>query len=145
MSVETIEGKYLMESINKFKMLTIMIICAGVFAIAAMYVNTKDVTEQKNQENSEEQYDYTDPANDATTKDLTYSLNQLENKVKKLEARINDNSRSPKSSASSSSNGMRCKIIGTKTVRGIEELSPDVALQDARINGNDIVVTCSLK
>ena len=36
-----------MENINKFKVFTIVIICTFVFVIAAIYTNTKDVTEDK--------------------------------------------------------------------------------------------------
>ena len=36
-----------MESLNKFKILTIIFICMFVFVVAAIYANTKDVTEGK--------------------------------------------------------------------------------------------------
>ena len=36
-----------MESMNKFKVLTIIVICMFIFAIAAIYSNTKDASEGK--------------------------------------------------------------------------------------------------
>ena len=139
-----------MESMNKFKVLTMIIICLFFFAIAAMYVNTKDVSQAKNQESySDEDRDY-DTYRNSTVKeaadfeDVKYALKNLESKVNILDDKVNRKLNSQKSSEPKSS-GMRCKIIGSKTNSGIESLSPEVAIQDAQINGNDIVVTCSLR
>ena len=139
-----------MESMNKFKVLTIMIIGLFVFAIAAMYVNTKDVSQTKSQESYEtEDRDYdayqTRAGKDKTEMvDVMYALDNLETRFKNLEDKVDKKLNSQKTSEPKSS-GMRCKIIGSKTSSGIEPLSPEVAIQDAQINGNDIVVTCSLR
>jgi len=142
-----------MESMNKFRALTIMIICLFVFAIAAMYVNTKDVSEQKSQEysqNGDSDYGASNTRAGREQMDMTdimYALNNLETKVNDLETKVEKNARSTSrsSESGSSASGMRCRIIGSKTASGIEDLSPEVAIQDAKINGNEIVVTCSLR
>ena len=36
-----------MDGLNKFKILTIVFLCMFVFVIAAIYTNTKEVTENK--------------------------------------------------------------------------------------------------
>ena len=132
-----------MESINKFKILSVLIICMGLFSIAAMYVKTKDISEQKAQkEPGYEQQESSNVDNAAAIDEVMYSVEKLERKVRMLEEKVNNNSTAK---SSSNSGGTRCKIYGTKTRGGIEALSSEVALQDARINGNDIVVTCSLK
>ena len=135
-----------MESINKFKILSVLIICMGLFSIAAMYVRTKDITDQKAPKNPNyEQSEYNNNVESgAAIDEVAYSVEKLERKVRILEEKIDRNATSKKSS-DSVAGGTRCKIYGTKTRGGIEALSSEAALQDARINGNDIVVTCSLK
>ena len=141
-----------MESMNKFKALTIMIICVFVFAIAAMYVNTKDATEQRNQErpNQEQEENYNARANNSNkydTSDLAEAIRRLDSRVNELETNVAKNAAAGNTRRynAQESDGVRCQIYGTKIGSGrIEMISPDAALQDARINGNDLVLTCSL-
>lgn len=139
-----------MESMNKFKALTVLIICVFVFAIAAMYVNTKDASEQRAQERSEyEEEDYDDNVRSnkqsAGMSDLMYAVSRLENRVNQLEEKNRKNESLRKNTSPTTDSGVRCKIFGTVSGARIEQISPDAALQDARINGNDLVLTCSLR
>ena len=95
-----IGGELYMESMNKFKVLTIIIICLFTFAVAAMYSNTKEVSEDKandtyvskdayKQSNGREKYDITD---------LVYSVEALEHRVDALEKKINEKNNSSSSS-----------------------------------------------
>ena len=138
-----------MESMNKFKALTVLIICVFVFAIAAMYVNTKDASEQRAQERSEyEEEDYDNVRSNkqsAGMSDLMYAVSRLENRVNQLEEKNRKNESLRKNTSPTTDSGVRCKIFGTVSGARIEQISPDAALQDARINGNDLVLTCSLR
>lgn len=138
-----------MESMNKFKALTVLIICVFVFAIAAMYVNTKDASEQRAQEHSEyEEEDYDNVRSNkqsAGMSDLMYAVSRLENRVNQLEEKNRKNESLRKNTSPTTDSGVRCKIFGTVSGARIEQISPDAALQDARINGNDLVLTCSLR
>jgi hypothetical protein len=138
-----------MESMNKFKVLTVLIICVFVFAIAAMYVNTKDASEQRAQEHSEyEEEDYDNVRSNkqsAGMSDLMYAVSRLENRVNQLEEKNRKNESLRKNTSPTTDSGVRCKIFGTVSGARIEQISPDAALQDARINGNDLVLTCSLR
>ncbi len=149
---ETRWGRFFMESMNKFKALTVLIICVFVFAIAAMYVNTKDATEQRAQERSEyEEENYDDynanaRKNQADVSDLKYTISHLEKRISELETKTKKSTvSSQKTSTTTADGSVRCKIYGTRTGAGIEQISPEVALQDVRINGNDLVLTCSLR
>ena len=137
-----------MESMNKFKVLTVMIIGVFVFAIAAMYVNTKDVTEQKAQENSayeqkEDDYEI-NSRRESEISNIMYSVNRLERKVSELSQKVEKNDRTPKTSESKQGE-MRCRMLGTRSNGEIIQLPPEAVLQDARVNGRDIIVSCSLK
>lgn len=132
-----------MESMNKFKVLTIIIICLFMFAIAAMYTNTKDVSEGKAKQSAQNPSRYEEQTRNKEKLDFTdlmYSLDALQHRVEELEAKTGN-----VSSQTSGSSDLNCSIYGSKTLRGIEPLSPNAAVQDAQINGNDLVITCSLR
>ncbi len=132
-----------MESMNKFKVLTIIIICLFMFAIAAMYINTKDATEGKAQTSSQNNSGYQDRARNKEKldfADVMLEMESIQQRVEMLEARGGGS----QERGNSGGNELRCKIYGVKTLRGIEQISPTAAVQDAQVNGNDIVITCSL-
>lgn len=132
-----------MESINKFKVFTIIIFCTFVFAIAAMYINTKDVTDdktgtQKESVNSEDEYSRRENVNSSV--DMSGEIRNIYQRLDELNAKI-DNSR--RQDSKSNANNLKCRIAGTLGARGMEEMSPNAAINDARINKNDLVVLCS--
>ena len=128
-----------MESMNKFKVLTIVVICLFVFVIAAIYTNTKEAAVKKQQVQKEhveskevKEVEYSDKDFAKVVEDLS-SLNR---KVDDLTNRVNNNE--------ASTNTVKCKILGTLSDGGVEELSSDAAIQDAKINNNPLVITCRL-
>ncbi len=134
-----------MESMNKFKVLTIFMICLFVFAIAAMYVNTKDASDMKaNERNEYAQNEYQQEQrqvrqNRIDMTEVMYALDNLEHRVDDLSEKVDKGT-----SGNSGANSLNCRIYGVKTIRGIEELSQNAAIKDAQINKNDLVITCSL-
>ena len=128
-----------MESMNKFKVLTIVVICLFVFVIAAIYTNTKEAAVKKQQTQKEhveskevKEVEYAD--NDFAK--VVEDLSSLNRKVDDLTNRVNNNE--------ASTNTVKCKILGTLSDGGVEELSSDAAIQDAKINNNPLVITCRL-
>lgn len=125
-----------MESMNKFKILTVVIVCMFLFVIAAIYSNTKDVATSKTQPDKTLSTDYKQKTesvkNDA-------SVEYLEQQVEFLNKRIDELSEK----TSAVSDGMSCKIIGVSTPDGIERLSQDAAIDEARNSGSELVITCS--
>ncbi len=130
-----------MESMNKFKVLTIVVICLFVFVIAAIYTNTKEASIKKEKQNSAKQETV------AETKTVEYAdeefagvvknLDTLNRKVDELTDRINN--------SEASENVAKCKILGTLTDDGVQETSPNDAIQDAKDNSVPLVVTCRIK
>ena len=139
-----------MVSMNKFKVLTIVVICMFVFVIAAIYTNTKDATQGKldikNQAAKEQIDDKGSVSNDENnaTRDDVSSL-EVSTQIELLNKRIDElNERvAGQNQAASEGTGLKCKIYGSMTANGIEQLSPEAAVQEAKANDNDIVITCS--
>lgn len=130
-----------MENVNKFKVFTIAIICTFLFAIAAMYTNTKDVTDEKGGEKNEAQYykeqeetRYENQSIDSTNA----AIENLSRKVDELSAKVYNNNNN-----GGNSTELKCRIAGTLSSRGMEEMSSSAAINDARVNNNDLVVLCS--
>ena len=125
-----------MESMNKFKVLTVIIVCMFLFVIAAIYSNTKDVATSKTLPDKTLSTDYKQKTesvkNDA-------SVEYLEQQVEFLNKRIDE----LVEKTSAVSDGMSCKIIGVSTPDGIERLSQDAAIDEARNSGSELVITCS--
>ena len=133
-----------MESMNKFKVLTIIVICMFIFAIAAIYSNTKDASEGKLQEKQQaanEQVQNEIKTNEntdlASNNDTATQIDVINHRLDELNEKFNN----------SNNNGtpINCKIYGSMTSSGIEQLSPDTAIQEAKVNNNDIVITCSIR
>lgn len=138
-----------MESMNKFKVLTIIVICMFLFAVAAIYSNTKDASqgklETKNQVTKEHMENNTKAQQAANTQNNVNSDNLL-TEIEMLNRRIDELGERVTQQANSSNGGaaLNCRIYGIMTSNGIEQLTPETAVQEAKANNNDIVITCSL-
>lgn len=137
-----------MESLNKFKIITIIVLCLFVFAIAAMYSNTKDASEGKMQLKNEEQNEQIQQENmEADSADTTQSsdrLTNIENDLSNLIMRVDELSERV-NNGSSSGTGLNCRIIGTMGDGGIDQLSAEAAVEEAKENNREIVISCSLQ
>ncbi len=132
-----------MESMNKFKALTIIIVCMFVFAIAAIYSNTKDASEGKlnpNHQTENEQIKSETDNNENTSTDLynlTSEVEFLTKRVDELSEKVGNQG------STEGSTSLKCSIYGSVTSNGIEQLSPEAAVQEAKENNNELVITCS--
>lgn len=131
-----------MENVNKFKVFTIAIICTFLFAIAAIYTNTKDVTEEKAGEKTESQF-YQEKEETRYENDSINSTNaaieRLSRKVDELSEKVYNTNKTD----NGNSTELKCRIAGTLSSRGMEEMSSSAAINDAKVNNNDLVVLCS--
>lgn len=131
-----------MENVNKFKVFTIAIICTFLFAIAAIYTNTKDVTEEKAGEKTESQF-YQEKEESRYENDSINSTNaaieSLSRKVDELSEKVYNTNKTN----NGNSTELKCRIAGTLSSRGMEEMSSSAAINDAKVNNNDLVVLCS--
>lgn len=129
-----------MESINKFKVFTIIIIFTFVFVIAAIYTNTKDVTADKAGNGETIQSEESDRYNLSSSYDMKAEIGKLHQRIDELSTRLDNTNRHDTKSGSTN---LKCRIAGTLGSRGMEEMSSGAAVNDARVNGNDLVVLCS--
>lgn len=130
-----------MESINKFKMWTIIFLCMFVFVIAAIYTNTKDVSENKNQQvqklREEKFSEQVADENIAAVSDNA-QLQELSMRIDNLTQRVDE------MNSSSRGKKLNCSIQGVLDENSnIEQLTQDAALQEAENSGKEIVLTCS--
>jgi TolA-binding protein len=127
-----------MEGMNKFQVLTAIVVFMFVFAVAAMYTNTKEASEGKAQaqkkEQAKEDINLVKTTPVVETNGANNKLSDLEDKVDNLSSRIADletNSRTV------------CRIYGIRTSNGVEELSAESAVSEAKNNNAELVLTCS--
>jgi peptidoglycan hydrolase CwlO-like protein len=129
-----------MESMNKFKVLTAIIICLFIFVVAAIYTNTKDVSEKNNQPETVQK------TSEKVIKEVEYAdddFAQVVKNVDRLTRRIDDLA-SKINESETNGNTLKCKILGTLTNDGVEEASPDFAIREAKDNNIPLVITCRL-
>lgn len=121
-----------MEGLNKFKVLTIAFICMFVFVVAAIYSNTKDATMKKQKQKAEQTANREGDnisVDNAQLEELYIKVNELNKSVEELNLQ-------------KSGNNVNCEIRGVMGDNGLEELTIDAALQEARDNGRELVMGC---
>lgn len=121
-----------MEGLNKFKVLTIAFICMFVFVVAAIYSNTKDATIKKEKQKAEQMANREGDnisVDNAQLEELYIKVNELNKSVEELNLQ-------------KSGNNVNCEIRGVMGDNGLEELTIDAALQEARDNGRELVMGC---
>ena len=126
-----------MESMNKFKVLTVLIVCMFLFVIAAIYSNTKDAATSKTLPTQKTLS--TDNNQKAESARSDSSVEYLETQLEILNKWVDELSQR----GSSSSEDVNCKIIGVSTSDGILRLSQVAAIEEAKTNDYEIVVSCS--
>lgn len=128
-----------MEGLNKFKILTIIFLCMFVFVIAAIYTNTKEVTENKaNQKIKNEQMTGDMNQSENSINQNNSELSELSERVEMLTRRMDE-----MSDQNADSTRLNCRIEGVLEGDRIEQLSQDAAMQEARMNSKELVMTCS--
>lgn len=128
-----------MNSLNKFKILTIVFLCMFIFVIAAIYSNTKDVSETKIQENQKVQEEQVNNQ----MADEQNSVSQDNNQIQDLSIRLEALEQKIDNMDHSSAKKMNCNIQGILDGNNIQQVSQDVALQEAQNSGKELVLTCS--
>ena len=120
-----------MESMNKFKVLTIIGVCMFVFMVAAIYSNTKDATIN----NSKPQASTANKVKAPVVRD-TANVQELQNQIEMLTRRIDE-------LQNNSAGELTCKIVGVSTSEGIYKLTQEEAIEEAKNSGSEIVINCS--
>jgi len=130
-----------MESMNKFKVLTIMVMCMFVFVIAAIYVNTKDATANKTKNTEQIKQERIKDSIQTKVDDNNQVVSDLSNKIDVMNARIEElNQRID--NQNSNDGKLNCRVYGVLTPAGIEKMMTEDAIDDVRRNNNELVITC---
>lgn len=129
-----------MDGLNKFKILTIVFLCMFVFVIAAIYTNTKEVTENKTNANQkikveQNKNDMNEEEENEISQDNS-SLQDLSIKVDVLTKRLDE------LQSGNSSNKLNCQVQGIMDGDRIEQLTQEAAMQEAKENNRELVLTC---
>lgn len=129
-----------MEGLNKFKVLTIVFLCMFVFVIAAIYTNTKEVTDNKTQSKEHAQ---NEQINNEVSSGQNY-ISQDNEQLQELALRVDNlNRRLDEMNSSSSGTRLNCSVQGVLNGDSIEQLTQEAAMQEAKVNGKEIVMLCS--
>ena len=126
-----------MEGLNKFKVLTVAIILMFIFAVAAIYSNTKDASAGSTNNTSYSEESESRESSSAYSGE-TRRIDDLYEKIDSLQGRLDDLSNEVASYKKST-----CSIYGVMTDNGPEQYSASEALEQAQSNGLEVVLTCS--
>ena len=128
-----------MRELSKFKVFTVVFLCLFLFTVGAIYTNTKEMVENTtNSKRTSTDISKTREINIEqrnARKNMNNNVRDLNEKLNELTKRVNamDDNR----------NKMNCKIQGVMGVNGLEPLGEEASLNELRINGKELVMTCS--
>lgn len=133
-----------MEGMNKFKVLTVVVVFMFLFVVAAIYTNTKDASQgkidMKNKEQAERlkediKSDVANaPVNSQDMLNVNDEVSNINSRIDSLSARID---------GIEAGSHPVCRVYGIVAEDGFMELSVESALSEARDNGKELVMTCS--
>lgn len=128
-----------MDGLNKFKILTVVFLCMFVFVIAAIYTNTKEVSENKTNANQKIKVEQRKNAINSEENEISQdnaSLQDLSIKIDVLTKRLDELQNG------NSSNSMHCQVQGIMDGDRVEQLTQEAAMQEAKENNRELVLTC---
>lgn len=127
-----------MRELSKFKVITIVFLCLFIFTVGAIYTNTKEMAEntaQSRTENMDKNRTREINIEQRNARKNMNNVRDLNEKLNELTQRVN--------AIDDNKNKMNCKIQGILGDNGLEQLSEEASITEAKINGKEIVMTCS--
>ena len=133
-----------MQQYSKYRIITVGFILMFIFAIAAIYTNTKDIVAKKTdmnkvreQQQIENNFDNTNVVNQTSQNEIDYKLSDLTGRIESLESKVY-------SKADSNENiGVRCHVQGISNDGVFVPMSDQDAIREARENSKEVVITCT--
>lgn len=133
--------------LNKFKIFTIVFLCMFVFVVGVIYTNTKEMVENSTKNNQAERNIETYRKENIEHQNMERNSSEIvviNDKIEDLTRRIDTlATQNVAEKESEGSENVKCKIRGIMTENGLESLSNASALNEAKINGKELVLTCS--
>ena len=124
-----------MEGLNKFKVLTVVVVFLFLFVVAAIYTNTKAASQVKIECKEDIKSDVANSsANSQDVQNVNDEVHNINMRLDSLSARIDQLEAGAKPS---------CYVYGIMGDNGVEQLSAESAISEARDNNRELVMTCS--
>lgn len=142
-----------MHQFSKYRMITAGIILMFIFAIAAIYTNTKDAAERKinNRTNTEQQINVEQKTSienlqDITTQNTHHNIdNETNNQILQITERLDELERKVFAPQNNNDGSVRCTVRGIINDGHIIPLSSQEAVNESRTNGKEVLITCIFK
>lgn len=144
-----------MQEFSKYRIITAGIILMFIFAIAAIYTNTKDAAikkvqnkngiEQQQQPVIEEGNSITNSSDIATQNNTDINNNEVNNQILQITERIDELERKVFSPENNNDGSVRCTVHGILNDGHIVPLSSQEAVNESRNNGKEVLITCVFK
>ena len=154
MSVEN--GDKIMQEFSKYKVITAGIILMFIFAVAAIYSNTKDAAEKKlnekpaleqkqNQGVIEQGTVINTPGDFATQNTNNDNNEETNNQILRITERLDELERKVFAPENNENLGMQCNIKGIVDDGHFVPMLSDDAVKESRSNGKEVLITCVFK
>jgi len=148
-----------MQEFSKYRMITAGIILMFIFAIAAIYTNTKDAAVKKVQNKTaieqpqqtqqpviEEGSSIQTSVNDITTQNNNNDINNgTNNQILQITERLDELERKVFAPQNNDDGSVRCTVQGILNDGHIIPLSAQEAVNESRTNGKEVLITCIFK
>ena len=145
-----------MQEFSKYKMITAGIILMFIFAVAAIYSNTKEAAEKKLNEKpaieqSQGEIEQGTTINTMTGDFATQNTNndnnneETNNQILGITERLDKLERIVFTPENNENLGMRCNIKGIVDDGHFVPMSSDDAVKESRNNGKEVLITCVIK
>ena len=146
-----------MQEFSKYKVITAGIILMFIFAVAAIYSNTKEAAEKKlNEKPAVEQkqnQEVIEPGTvintrgDFATQNTNNDINNQEtnNQILQITERLDALERKVLSPENSANMNMRCNIRGVVDNGHFVPMESEEAVKESHSNGKEVLITCVFK
>lgn len=146
-----------MQEFSKYRMITAGIILMFIFAIAAIYTNTKDATIKKTQGKTSVEQQLPQPVIGEATKienpedfttqnnNTTINNNETNNQFLQITERLDELERKVFAPQNNNDGSVRCTVQGILNDGHIIPLSSQEAVNESRTNGKEVLITCVFK
>lgn len=140
-----------MQQYSKYRIITVGFILMFIFAIAAIYTNTKDIVAQKtNMNKAAEQQKINNNQNDIRNtvideSDYSDSQNEIRNKLSDLNNRIHDLEKAVFAKDNTEDIGVHCRIQGIADDGHFIPMSDEEAINESKENNKEVIISCIFK
>ena len=145
-----------MQEFSKYRVITAGIILMFIFAVAAIYTNTKDAAMKKMKNNAVETIQEQPIIEQGTSiknipdiatqnSDSNINNNETGNQILQITERLDELERKVFAPQNDNDKSVRCMVQGVISDGHIVPLSTQDAVNESRTNGKEVIITCVFK